>query len=120
MVREGFPARQQADSRSLAVLPVAGEHSRVAKRYRAVGDCLRQRRIRRRRELAVRLSHVESRLGLSSTLAVHEKAIIEDALRQAQSRLGSFCINAAFLTSVTDSAGDPQTGGFESAFSGSG
>ena len=64
--------------------------------------------------------HVESRLGLSSTLAVHKKAIIEDALRQAQSRLGSFCTNAAFLTSVTYSAGDPQTGGFESAFSGSG
>ena len=30
---------------------------------------------------------VESRLGLSSTLAVHEKAIIEDALRACEGRV---------------------------------
>ena len=48
------PARQQADARSPALVSVAGQCARAAKRDRAVGDRVRHRRIHSRRELAVR------------------------------------------------------------------
>jgi regulatory Fis family protein len=85
--REKIPARQQADTRPPAVLSVAWERARVQnviERSVIVSDT---------DEFTVdesRLSAAppaDSRLGLSSPLAAHEKAIVEDALRASGGRV---------------------------------
>ena len=81
------PARQQADARSPAVVSVAGQCARAAKRDRAVGDRVRHRRIHGRRELAIRRPGDRRSLALSGTVAAHEKAVIEDALRACGGRV---------------------------------
>ena len=83
-----IPAGQQADTRQPAVLSLARERSRAAKRHRAVGDRVRHRRIHGRRELAVH-GGPRSKAGLAcpARLAAHEKAIVEEALRASGGRV---------------------------------
>ena len=82
------PARQQADARSPALVSVAGQCARAAKRDRAVGDRVRHRRIHRRRELAYRQTGDRGatrvvRHGRRLT----RRPMIEDALRACGGRV---------------------------------
>ena len=82
------PARQQADPRSPALVSVAGQCARAAKRDRAVGDRVRHRRIHGRRELAFRQhrrSRDDSRCPARSPAT--RRPIIEDALRASGGRV---------------------------------
>ena len=86
--REDIPTGQQADTRLSAVLSLARKRSRAAKRHREVRDRLGNRRIHGRRKLVVPAGRrLGAGVGLSSSLAAHEKAIVEDALRASRGRV---------------------------------